>query len=76
MRGVKTSMKISLIGIALALLACLVALRSQRDEPFAAIVSDTSQGPSFKAHVKRPLLARPLFGLFGSNLCHRSSATV
>jgi hypothetical protein len=58
-------MKTSLIIIALALLACLIVLRSRRDEPVAASVSDKSQGPSFQVHVVRPLSARPLFGLFG-----------
>jgi hypothetical protein len=61
----KTSMKTWLIIIALAVLACLIVLRSRPDKPVAARVSDTSQGPSFEVHVKRPLLARPLFGLFG-----------
>jgi hypothetical protein len=44
----KTSLKISLIIIALALLACLVVLRSRPDEPDAARVSDTSRAPSFE----------------------------
>jgi hypothetical protein len=64
MRGMKTSMKTSLIIIALVLLACLVVLRSRSDEPFAASGSDTSQGPSFEVHVVKPLSAQPLFGLF------------
>lgn len=58
-------MKTWLTIIALALLASLVVPRSRPDEPFAADVSDTFQGPSFAVHVVRPLSARPFFGLFG-----------
>lgn len=65
MGGMKTSMKTWLIIIALALLACLVVLRSRPDQPVAANVSDTSRGPSFEVHVVKPLSARPLFGLLG-----------
>jgi hypothetical protein len=65
MGGMRRSMKIWLIIIALALLACLIVLRSRPDEPVAASVSDTSRGPSFEVHVVKPLSARPLFGLFG-----------
>lgn len=60
MRGMKTT----LILVALALLACLVLLRSRADEPVAAGASDASRGPSFEVHVEKPLAARPLFGLF------------
>jgi hypothetical protein len=60
----KTSMKTWLVIIALALLACLVVLKSRPDEPVAASVSDMSRGPSFEVHVVKPLSAQPLFGLF------------
>src|SRR5258708_6058082 len=62
----KTSMKTSLIIIALALfacLACLVWLGSQPAEPVAESVSDTSQGSSFEVRVVVPRLARPLAGI-------------
>jgi hypothetical protein len=63
MGSVKTSMKTSLIIIALALLACLVWLGSRPDEPVAGSGSDTSRGPSFEVNVVKPRIARPLFGL-------------
>ena len=50
----KTSMKTSLIIIALALLACLVVFRSrpdEPDEPVGASVSETSRGLSFEVRV-------------------------
>jgi hypothetical protein len=65
----KTSMKTSLIVIALALLACLVWLVSRPDEPderdeaVAESVSNTSRGPSFEVRVGVPRLARPLAGI-------------
>jgi hypothetical protein len=75
MRGVKTSMKTSLIVIALALfacIACLVRLGSRRpdepDEPVAASVSDTSRGPSFEVRVRMPCSALPLGGLLPDSL--------
>jgi hypothetical protein len=64
MVGMKRSMKISLIIIALALLACLVVLRSRPDEPVATSVSDTSRGPSFE----KPRSARFLFGILPTKL--------
>jgi len=68
MGGMKTSVKTSLIIIALALLACLVWLVSRPDEPVAASVSDTSRGPSFEVHVEKPRLARFLFGILPTKL--------
>src|SRR5215475_13040625 len=68
MSGMKKSMKISAIILALALLACLVALRSRPDEPDAASASDTFQGPSFEVHVVKPRLARPLFGILPTKI--------
>jgi hypothetical protein len=65
----KTSMKTSLIIIALALIACLaglVWLGSRSDEPdetFAESVSNTSRGPSFEVRVVVPRSARPLAGI-------------
>ena len=64
-------MKTSLIIIALALLACLVVLRSrpdEPDEPVRASVSETSRGPSFEVHVEKPRLARFLFGILPTKL--------
>jgi hypothetical protein len=59
----KTSVKTSLIIIALALLACLVVLRLLPDKPVATSVSETSRGPSFAVHVDKPRLNRFLFGI-------------
>jgi len=63
MGGVKTSMKTSLIVVALALLACLVWLVSRPNEPDAASVSDTSRGPSFEVNVEKPRMDRFLGGI-------------
>src|SRR5258705_7701401 len=66
MRGMKPSMKIWLIIIAPALLACLawlVWLGSRPDEPVAESVSDTSQGPSFEVRVVMPRGGLPLGGI-------------
>lgn len=64
MRGMKTSVKASLlVVVALALLACLAWLVSPPDVPVGASVSGTSRGPSFDVRVVKPRLARPLFGL-------------
>jgi hypothetical protein len=66
MGGVKTSRKTWLIIIALALLACLVWLRSRPDHPDELVgesVLDTSGGPAFEVRVVMPRSARPLFGI-------------
>jgi len=66
MCGVKRAIKISLIILALALLAGLVWFGTrpdEADEPVEASASDTSRVPSFKVDVARPFSARPLFGL-------------
>ncbi|MFS8085177.1 MAG: hypothetical protein ACMG6H_06070 [Acidobacteriota bacterium] len=69
MGGVKTATKTSLIVVVLALLACLLVLRSRPAKPVAASASDTSRGPSFEVNVVRPFSARPFFGLLpGSEL--------
>ncbi len=68
MGGMKTSMKASLIIIALALLACLVWLGSRPDEPVAASRSETTRVPSFEVHVDKPRLARFLFGIIPTKL--------
>ncbi len=65
----KTSVKTSLIVIALALLACLVCLvwlgtRPDRpEEPVGESVSESSRGPSFEVLVVVPRLARPFAGI-------------
>lgn len=68
MGGMKTSMKTSLIIIALALLVCLVWLVSRPDEPVGASVSDTSRGPSFEVHVEKPRIDRFLGGILPTKL--------
>ena len=59
----KTSIKASLIIIALALLACLVVLvlRSRPDEPVAA--SEMSPGPAFEVKVVVPRMGLPFAGI-------------
>jgi hypothetical protein len=62
----KTSMKTSLIIVALALLASLVWFGSRRhesDEPVEASVSETSGGPSFEVRVVMPRGGLPLGGI-------------
>ncbi len=65
----KTSIKTSLIVIALALLACLAGLvwlgsrRDQMDELVGESVSSSSPGPSFEVRVAVPRLARPFAGI-------------
>lgn len=57
----KKSIKILLIIIAPALLACLVVLvlrPGEPDGPNAASISDTARGPSFEVRVVVPRLAR------------------
>ncbi|HEV2802120.1 MAG TPA: hypothetical protein VGW12_16715 [Pyrinomonadaceae bacterium] len=64
----KTSLKTSLIIVALALLACLVWLVLRRDEPDAASGSGTSGAPSFEVHVEKPRMDRFLFGILPTKL--------
>jgi hypothetical protein len=64
----KTSLKTSLIVIALALLACLVWLVSRPGEPDATSVSDTSRGPSFEVRVERPRIDRFLYGIIPATI--------
>jgi len=68
MGGMKTSMKTSLIMIALALLVCLVWLVLRPDEPVTPSVSDPSRSPSFAVNVEKPRLARFLFGILPTKL--------
>jgi len=78
MRGMKTSMKTSLIIIALALLACLVVFRSrpdEPDEPVGASVSETSRGPSFEVRVVMPRSGLPLGGILPDWLVARLDGT-
>jgi hypothetical protein len=78
MGGIKTSMKISLIIIALALVACLVWLASRPDEPDEPVgvsVSETSRGPSFEVRVVMPRSALPLFGILPDRLVAKLDGT-
>ena len=64
----RTSRKISLILIALALLACLVVLvlRSRPEEPEGSVaisLSDTCGSPVFAVHVIMPRMGLPLGGI-------------
>ena len=74
-------MKISLIIIALALLAglaCLVWLGSRPDEPEEAVgasVSETSRGPSFEVRVVMPRGGLPLFGILPDWLVKKLDGT-
>lgn len=78
----KTSMKTSLIIIALALLAgfvCLVWLGSrpakQDAEPVGASVSDTSSGPAFEVRVVMPRSGLPLGGILPDWLVKKHDLT-
>jgi hypothetical protein len=77
MGGIKTSMKIWLIIIAMALLACLVMLmlRSRPDESVAESVSDTSRGPSFEVRVIMPRSGLPLGGILPDWLVKKLDGT-
>jgi hypothetical protein len=81
MRGMKPSMKIWLIIIALALLACLawlVWLGSRPDEPDEIVgesVSDTSRGPSFEVRVVMPRSGLPLGGILPDALVEKLDGT-
>lgn len=77
----KRSIKTSLIIIALALVAglvCLVWLGTRPDEsnePVAAGVSDTSQGPSFEVRVVMPRAGLPLGGILPDWVVKKHSLT-
>ncbi|MDQ3755283.1 MAG: hypothetical protein M3371_11200 [Acidobacteriota bacterium] len=78
MSGMKTSMKTSLIIIALALLAGLIVLRSrpdEPDEPVEASVSETSRGPSFEVRVVMPRSGLPLGGILPDALVEKLDGT-
>lgn len=75
MGGMKTSMKTSLIIIALALLACLVWLGSRPYEPVGASVSEASRGPSFEVRVVMPRSGLPLGGILPDALVEKLDAT-
>jgi hypothetical protein len=71
-------MKIWLIIIAPALLACfawLVWLRSRPDEPVAESVSDTCRGPSFEVRVVMPRGGLPLGGILPDWLVKKLDGT-
>jgi hypothetical protein len=77
----KTSMKTSLIIIALALLTglvCLFWLGSRPDEPDEAVgpsVSETSRGPSFEVRVVMPRSGLPLGGILPDWLVRKLDGT-
>lgn len=78
----KRSLKISLIIIALALLACLVLLVSrpnevldETDEIVGASVSETSRVPSFEVRVVVPRLGLPLGGILPDWLVKKLDGT-
>ena len=73
----KISIKISLIIVVVALLACLVVLvlLSRPDEPVAESVLDASQGPAFEVRVVVPRLARPLGGILPDSLVRKLDGT-
>jgi len=73
----KTSIKISLIIIALSLLACLVVLvlRSRSDEPVAESALDTSRGPSFEVKIVVPRMGLPFAGILPDWLVKKHDLT-
>jgi hypothetical protein len=77
----KTSMKISLIIIALTLLACLACLvwlgsrPDKPDETFAESVSNTSREPSFEVRVIVPRSGLPLGGILPDSLVKKYDLT-
>jgi hypothetical protein len=78
MSGMKTSMKTSLVIVALALLACVVWLLlrpHEPDEPVGASVSETSGVPSFEVRVIMPRLGLPLGGILPDWLVARMDGT-
>jgi hypothetical protein len=81
MRGMKPSMKIWVIIIALALVVCLallVWLRARPHEPDESVgesVSDTSGGPSFEVRVIVPRGGLPLFGILPDSLVKKYDLT-
>jgi hypothetical protein len=78
MRGMKPSMKIWLIIIALALVACLawlVWLGLRPENPVTESVLDTSQGPAFEVHVVVPRGGLPLGGILPDSLVKKYDLT-
>ncbi len=81
MGGMKTSMKTSLIIIALGVLACLACLvwlgsrGDEPDEPVGVSVSDTSRGPSFEVRVVMPRSGLPLGGILPDALVEKLDGT-
>jgi hypothetical protein len=77
----KSSMKTSLIIIALALVACLACLvwlisrPDEPDEPVGASVSDTSRSPSFDVRVVMPRSGLPLGGILPDWLVKKLDGT-
>ncbi len=79
--SMKTSLKTSMIVIALALVACLVWLvwlssrPDEPDDPVAESVSGTSRGPSFEVRVVMPRSALPLGGILPDALVEKLDGT-
>jgi hypothetical protein len=77
----KTSVKTSLILIALALLACIAGLvwlgsrSNETDEPIAENLSDATAGPSFEVRVIVPRMARPFGGILPDALVKKLDGT-
>jgi len=73
----KTSIKVALIIVGLALLACLLmlVLLSRPDAPIADSVLDASQGPAFEVRVIVPRMARPLAGILPDSLVRKLDGT-
>jgi hypothetical protein len=71
------SIKVPLIIVGVALLACLVVLvlLSRQDQPVAESVLDTSQGPAFEVRVIVPRMARPLGGILPDSLVRKLDGT-
>jgi len=59
----KSSMKVSLVIIALALLVCLAGLLWFVSRPNETVVSKTSGGPTFEVNVEKPRMDRFLGGI-------------
>jgi hypothetical protein len=68
MGDMKTSLKASLVIVALALLACIVWLILRPNEPFTSSVSNTSRVPLFEVRVEKPRMDRFLFGILPTKL--------
>ena len=68
MRGMKKSMKTSLIIIALVLLVGLAGLVWLVSRPDDTVVSQTSRGPAFEVNLEKPRMDRFLGGILPTGL--------